>query len=171
MKQETAQPPSRTARAQQQAFDRFRRTYNEERPHEALAMATPASWYAPSLRIFPERLPEIEYPASFATRRVLPHGDVRWRRGDFFVSKALAGETVGVEEVEDGWLIWFGALPLAWLDARQVHNPKAKRDKYGNGRWQAQFLDSSGRPAGSRRRPRTPNGPGNLNSPTHDINP
>ena len=60
LKQDTAQPPSRTPRAQQQAFDRFRRTYNEERPHEALGRATPASWYEPSLRSFPERLPERE---------------------------------------------------------------------------------------------------------------
>jgi hypothetical protein len=135
LKQETAQPPSRTARAQQQAFDRFRLTYNEERPHEALDLATPASWYRPSARIFPERLPEIEYPAGFARRRVELHGDVSWRMGDLFVGEALAGETVGIEEVEDGWRIWFGPLPLARLDARQLSDPTAKHDKRGRARW------------------------------------
>ena len=83
----------------------------------------------------------------------------------------MEDETVGIEEVEDGWRIWLGPLILARLDARQVNDPKAKRNKRGKSRWRAQFLDGSGRPAGSRRRPRTPNGPGNLNSPTHDINP
>jgi putative transposase len=171
LKQETAQPPSRTARAQQQAFDRFRRTYNEERPHEALAMATPASWYRSSPRIFPERLPAMEYPAGFARRRVQQHGDIEWRMGRLFLGEALAGETVGIEEVADGWRIWFGPLVLARLDARQVNDPKAKRDKRGKSRRRAQFLDGSGRPTGSRRRPGTPNGSGISNAPSHDINP
>ena len=83
----------------------------------------------------------------------------------------MEDETVGIEEVEDGWRIWFGPLVLARLDARQVNDPKAERDRHSRGRWQARFLDGSGRPAGSRRRPRTPNGPGNSNSPTHGINP
>lgn len=36
LKRETASPPAANRRAQQTAFDRFRREYNEERPHEAL---------------------------------------------------------------------------------------------------------------------------------------
>jgi transposase InsO family protein len=171
LKQETAQPPSRTARAQQQAFGRFQRMYNEERPHEALGMATPASRYEPSPRRYPERLPEIEYPAGFARRRVQISGAVHWRLGRFFLGEALENETVGIEEVEDGWRIWFGPLLLARLDARQTNHPYAKRDKDGKGRWQAQLLDASGRPAGSRRRPTTLNGPGNSNAPFHRINP
>ena len=42
LKQETASPPARNRRRQQERFDRFRREYNEERPHEALAQQTPA---------------------------------------------------------------------------------------------------------------------------------
>ena len=72
--------------------------------------------------------------------------------------RRLEGVTVGVEEVEDGWRVWFGPLPLAWLDARQVNDPKAKRNSNGKGRWKATFLDSSGRPSGSRRRPTRANG-------------
>ena len=101
LKQETAQPPSRTPRAQQQAFDRFRKMYNEDRPHEALGRTTPASWYAPSARIFPERLPEMEYPADFARRRVQSHGDIEWRMGPLFLGEALAGETVGIISATD----------------------------------------------------------------------
>jgi putative transposase len=36
--------------AEQRRFDRFRREFNVERPHEALGNATPASIYTPSLR-------------------------------------------------------------------------------------------------------------------------
>jgi hypothetical protein len=145
--------------------------YNQERPHEALAMATPASCYEPSSRRFPGRLPQMEYPADFARRRVQLKGAIEWRRGRLFLGEALEGETGGIEEVEDGWRIWFGPLPLARLDARQISNPKAKRDKRCKGRWRAQLWDSSGRPAGSRRRPTTSNGSGNRDSPSHGINP
>jgi len=113
----------------------------------------------------------MEYPAGFARRRVQQHGDIEWRMGPLFLGEALQGETVGIEEVEDGWRIWLGPLPLARLDARQVNDPKAKRNKRGKSRWRAQFLDGSGRPTGSRRRPGTPNGPGSEKAPSHDANP
>ena len=50
LKQETASPPKETFRAQQRAFDLFRRRYNEERPHEALGQVPPATRYEPSAR-------------------------------------------------------------------------------------------------------------------------
>ena len=172
LKQATATPPARTGRAQQRLFDRFRSEYNHERPHEALGMATPASVYGPSPRPFPERLPEIEYPAGFAPRRVEVHGAIDWRFGRLFLGEALAGQTVGLEEVEDGWRIWFGPLALARLDARQLRDPKRLRDRRGRGRWQAQFLDGCGRPPGSRRRPKTNTGKDPHNSDlSADLNP
>lgn len=66
LKAETTRPPAANARAQQRAFDRFRREYNEERPHEALADDTPAIRWAPSLRPYPERLEQPEYPGHFS---------------------------------------------------------------------------------------------------------
>ena len=36
--EETASPPAANRRAQQRAFDRFRRVYNEERPHQGLGI-------------------------------------------------------------------------------------------------------------------------------------
>ena len=126
LKRETATPPKATIRAQQRAFDAFQIIYNEERPHEALQMATPGSLYEPSPRRFPSRLLEMEYPAGFALRIVQQHGDVHWRFGCFFLGEALSGETVGFEDVEEGWLVWFGPLRLAYVDARQLHKAKLK---------------------------------------------
>ena len=60
LKQETATPPAANVRAQQRAFHRFRREYNEQRPHEALEMQTPSAVYTPSLRPYPLRVPEPE---------------------------------------------------------------------------------------------------------------
>ena len=50
LKAETATPPQKTRRKQQRAFDTFRKSYNEERPHEALGQLPPASKYRPSTR-------------------------------------------------------------------------------------------------------------------------
>jgi hypothetical protein len=52
----------------QAAFDRWREVYNFEKPHDALGGKPPASRYAPSPRAFPERLPEIGYPAGACVR-------------------------------------------------------------------------------------------------------
>jgi putative transposase len=120
LKEETAQPPQRTGRAQQRAFDRFRPIYNHERPHEALGQHPPASVYQPSPHPFPERLPELAYPAAAVVRRALPNGEIRWRGRRVYISHALAGECVGVEEITDGhWRVRFGPIELGWLDARR----------------------------------------------------
>ncbi len=61
LKQETASPAAANRRAQQRAFDHFRREYNEERPHEALGLETPGAVYTRSAREYPARVPEPEY--------------------------------------------------------------------------------------------------------------
>ena len=45
LQREAANPPARTWRQQQQAWRRFHKEYNEQRPHEALGQQTPASCY------------------------------------------------------------------------------------------------------------------------------
>ena len=100
LKAETATPPRATIRSQQAAFTRFRSTYNEERPHEALDMRPPADLYAESERPMRSTLPEHEYPDDFEVRRVRRDGSIKWRRGYVFVGEAMAGELVGVEDLE-----------------------------------------------------------------------
>jgi len=120
LKEETATPPRGTLRAQQQAFDRFQRIYNHERPHEALGQQPPAAWYGPSPRSYPERLPVLEYPDTYLVRRTHPNGDIKWRGRRVRITQALAGEPVGLEEITDGrWRVWFGPIELGWLDARR----------------------------------------------------
>jgi putative transposase len=122
LQEETAQPPHRTGRAQQRAFDRFRWIYNDERPHEALGQQPPATVYQPSPRPFPERLPELSYPRSSVVRRALPNGEIRWSGRRVYINQALAGECVGLEEIADGhWRVCFGPVVLGWLDARRPH--------------------------------------------------
>src|SRR5665811_1852208 len=63
MKQETASPAAENPRAQQRVFNCFSREYNQERPHDALCVQTPCAVYRPSLRPYPARVPEPEYPS------------------------------------------------------------------------------------------------------------
>src|SRR6185503_20055837 len=53
LKAETTRPPEANLAQQQRLFNRFRREYNEERPHEGIGLKTPASMYEPSTRLLP----------------------------------------------------------------------------------------------------------------------
>jgi transposase InsO family protein len=120
LKAHTALPPAANLRAQQRRFDRFRREYNEDRPHEALGQQPPRSVYTPSPRRFPEHLPAIEYPGHLEVRRVSTSGCIGWRNAQLFVSETLAGEWVALEEVADGlWTLFFATIALARFDERQ----------------------------------------------------
>jgi transposase InsO family protein len=110
-------PAAATLRAQQRVFDRWRMEYNQERPHEALGMATPASQYAPSPRTYPCRVPEVTYPEADVVRRVRGNGTIRWQTRELYVTQALIGEPVGLTWLGDGqWELAFGPLVLAVLD-------------------------------------------------------
>ncbi len=119
LKTETARPPAANAAAQQQRFARFCADYNGERPHEALADQVPARYYQPSARPFPARLPAVDYPAHWEVRTVSCDGAISWRHQAVFLSEALAGEHVGLEEVDDGvWTVHFVTVPLGRFDER-----------------------------------------------------
>jgi transposase InsO family protein len=116
-----ARDPAADRMAQGQAFEAFRRSYNEERPHEALAMDTPAQHYRPSRRAMPRTLPEPDYPDEAAVRRVRHNGEIKWNGGFVYVSQTLAGEAVAATETEDGeWVLCFHAHPLGIIDTRRM---------------------------------------------------
>ena len=131
LKRETATPPKRTGRAQQQAFDRFLCEYNQERPHEAIAQATPASLYLASPREYPLILPEMTYSDDMLVRSVKSQGDIWWQGRHVYLSETLAGELVGLRQVTDRFYdIYFGPIRLAQLDIhekRLKHLPRTVR--------------------------------------------
>ena len=120
LKAETTRPPALTAAAQQRRFVRFCVEYNHDRPHEALALDVPASYYQPSSRPLPTHLPRLEYPGHCEIRRVSNFGCVSWAGRPQFLSNALAGEDVAFEEVDDGiWTLYFASVVLGRFDERQ----------------------------------------------------
>jgi transposase InsO family protein len=104
----------------QRAFDAWRPVYNEQRPHEALALATPASRYTPSKIAFPERLAEPEYYATDQVRRVHDDGAISFKGRRVKLSQAFAGLDVAFRPAPtDGlWQVFFARFLVAEVDLR-----------------------------------------------------
>lgn len=121
LKQETARPPAANRMAQQASFDRFRSVRNEQRPHEALGQRTPGELYCPSSRPYPSKMPELCYPGHFEKRSVHPGGEIKFRGRFLFLSEALGGERVGLEEFDDGlWSVYLAEVLLGRFDEREL---------------------------------------------------
>jgi transposase InsO family protein len=80
----------------QQVLDHWRNQYNQLRPHEALGQLPPISRYQPSLRSYPEELPEIEYESGDRVFRVTGTGQIRLAGKSRFVGGGLLGERVAI---------------------------------------------------------------------------
>ena len=120
-KAEALNPPAANRRAQQRRTDRWRHDYNHHRPHEALGQKPPARLYRPSKRRWPQRLPALHYPPSFAVRRVRPHGDIKWQGRLRFIGRAFVGETIGLKALSaHHWAVYLGALLIGELHAKDA---------------------------------------------------
>ncbi len=122
-------PPASTFVLQQRKFDVFRRVFNEERPHQALGMRTPADVYEDSPRRFPRKLRELTYPTHFLTRVVNATGEVRLAGRRVFVSETLAGETVALDERDDDYVVHFGPRRLGTIDFETMTFDKNQTDE------------------------------------------
>jgi len=135
LKAETTRPAAGSRTAQQRRFNSFRDEYNDVRPHEALGQCAPASFYEPSTREFPSRLPEIVYPDHFELRYVTRDGAIRFQKRLVWVSKVLHGQYLGLEEIADGvWDAYFGAVRLGHFDERHYRIEDARGRRYRSGR-------------------------------------
>lgn len=85
----------------QRRMDDFAQEYNQVRPHEALAMATPAERYQPSPKMYQPNPPAWQYPSGGAVVKLNPQGCFNLRGHRYFVSEALAGQCVQIERLND----------------------------------------------------------------------
>lgn len=119
LKAEAIRPPRGSMAAQQRAFNTFRALYNDERPHETLGGRPPGALYRRSPRVYPERLPPIDYPGHFLVKRITNAGTFRFKHRLLFVANALNRYHIGLEEIDDGiWSVYFGRVLLARLNER-----------------------------------------------------
>ena len=129
LKQETLCPPEQTPSRQQESFAAFRERYNKERPHEALNYQTPGACYTQSRRVFPRRVPEVQYDSSFQVRRISPKGDLSWKGKPCFVSEIFAAQALGLNPNHDRYHeVYYGPLRIGWLDTfrRDFHRTEPK---------------------------------------------
>lgn len=102
-------------------FDQWRYCYNHVRPHEALAMAVPASRYQPSERSFPEQLPPLEYGVTDQVRKVQTDGKISFRNREFRIGKAFRGYRVALRPTtQDGvFEVYFASHRISQIDLHQ----------------------------------------------------
>jgi transposase InsO family protein len=119
LKKETTRPPGMNTLQQQARFDAFVHEFNCERPHEALGMKCPAEIYTPSPRAY-NGLPELGYPFHDRNIIVTACGRICLHRKRINISTVLAGQNLGIKEVDDGiWLVSFMHYDLGYFDLEQ----------------------------------------------------
>ena len=102
---------------QQAALDVWRQTFNEERPHEALAMRVPKDVYQLSSRKYDPAPVELEYPLDYAVRKVSANGMLKIAGHQTILSTALCGYDVGLQPITpERYAVWFCRLRLGELD-------------------------------------------------------
>jgi transposase InsO family protein len=119
LKKEATRPAGANIFQQQAKFDSFIEEFNNERPHEALDMKCPAEVYTPSLRPY-QGIPEPDYPFHDQTIIVTNCGRLCLHRKKINLSTSLAGQAVGIKEVDDGiWLVSFMRYDLGYVDLEE----------------------------------------------------
>jgi len=119
LKKEATRPPGTNSLQQQARFDSFVREFNTERPHEALRMKTPAQLYAASPRPY-AGLPDVTYPLHDRDVVVTACGRICMHRKRINISTVLAGQRVGIKEVDEGiWIVSFMHYDLGFIDLEQ----------------------------------------------------
>ena len=104
---------------QQARFDAFVSEFNTERPHEALAMKTPGR-ASIALATALSRLAGADYPLHDRDVLVTACGRICMHRKKINISTVLAGQRLGIKEVDDGiWIVSFMHYDLGYIDLEQ----------------------------------------------------
>jgi putative transposase len=116
LKQRATKPGAPNFLQQQARFDAFLREYNEDRPHQALAMQVPAEVYVPSERPY-RGVGELDYPLHDWASTVTQCGRICFKGRKINLSQVFAGQLVGVRQVEEHlWLVTFMHYDLGYFD-------------------------------------------------------
>jgi hypothetical protein len=113
-------------------FDAFVHVFNNERPHEALARKCPVEVYKASTRQY-RGITELSYPFHDRTALVTYCGRICIFKEKINRSTSLAGQAVGIKEVEEGiWLVSFMDYDLGYIDLEEktlqpLNNPFGPR--------------------------------------------
>jgi len=116
LKKEATKPASDNFLQQQERFDSFIEEFNNERPHQALEMKCPSDIYTRSTKPY-KGLTELSYPFHDKMIMVTNCGRLCFNRKKINLSTVLAGQYVGIKEIEDKiWLVSFMDYDLGYFD-------------------------------------------------------
>jgi transposase InsO family protein len=102
---------------QESALEVWRKSFNDERPHEAIGMRCPGELYVPSTRRYAGTPQSLTYPAGFLERKVHKSGTIRIHRSEIMITTAIQGWNVGLQPVSaQECVVYFGRLCLGRLD-------------------------------------------------------
>lgn len=126
---QTANPAAPTLQAQQRRFDRWRTLYNCMRPHRALGMYPPISFYQPSdRRAKPQQW---TYPADCEIKRTDPRGRIRWRNRARLIGQAFGRQLIALKAISPECVaVYFGPHLLGELHAHDDTAIRAVRSRY-----------------------------------------
>ena len=113
----------RTLSKQQKVMNKFRKEYNNIRPHEALNMKTPKSQHVKSIRQYSEKKIPYEYPLHYRTTKVCINGATRWGAYNWlFISRAARGRYIAAEEKDNGiWNVYYRDVLLGCFDEKLIN--------------------------------------------------
>jgi transposase InsO family protein len=97
LKAEATKPPSKNLSAQKKRLERWRKEYNNDRPHESLDMLRPAEVYRKSARRLGEKY-KILYPEGYELKRVSESGHFSYKGANFYMSEIYSDCNVGLFE-------------------------------------------------------------------------
>jgi transposase InsO family protein len=104
-----------------QAFDHWRQSYNQERPHEALAGQSPLMRYRPSVRDYNPNPAPPQYDISMSVRKVDCNGRLCFKNHTLKIGKAFIRESLGIREERDGGIysLWWYSTKVGQIDLKQ----------------------------------------------------
>lgn len=116
LKRDAINPPAKNILSQQETFDKYIKTYNYERPHEALNMSTPSEVYTPSEKKYFER--DSSYLEHDFTRRVDCSGRISLpkTKPSVLISKIFYGHTLGLKEQDSSYIVTFFEYDIGIID-------------------------------------------------------
>ena len=122
LKEECTRPPGENLLHQQEILDRFRRCFNEVRPHEGIGNAVPDDLYQPSTTRLPSAIGEPDFSLFDYALPVRRSGHIKMpalgkRPRTVYLTTVLAGRRVGVRELDhDRWHVEWRGIALGEID-------------------------------------------------------
>ena len=148
MKAECCKPASANGVAQQRRFDRWRKEFNEQRPHEAIGQRVPDAVYHQSAIRLDDGIAVDLYGPLEQTHPVSEAGHVSWQGRNWHVGDAFAGQGVIFEPREDASVVGvrFANLLLGEIGGESHYGrmrPVEYAKRRGSRRHQSQPISAS----------------------------